>query len=84
MFEDRFARARPRWEDAGALVAADVRPYEKMKLRLLNGAHSAIAYVGQLRGRRTVSDAMADPLIDAFVRGLMTRDLLATVDAPAG
>lgn len=84
VFEDRFAGARPRWEDAGALVATDVRPYEKMKLRLLNGAHSAIAYVGQLRGRHTVSDAMADPLIDAFVRGLMARDLLATVDVPAG
>lgn len=84
VFEDSFAGARPRWEEAGALVATDVRPYEKMKLRLLNGSHSAIAYVGQLRARRTVSDAMADPLIDAFVRGVMTRDLLATVDVPAG
>ncbi|AHE36012.1 mannitol dehydrogenase [Burkholderia pseudomallei] len=84
VFEDRFAGARPRWEDAGALVAADVRPYEKMKLRLLNGSHSAIAYAGQLRGRRTVSDAMADPLIDALARGVMTRELLATLDVPAG
>lgn len=84
VIEDRFAGARPRWEDAGALVTADVRPYETMKLRLLNGSHSAIAYAGQLRGRPTVSDAMADPLIAQFIDGLMTQDLLATVDAPSG
>ncbi|RQS61206.1 mannitol dehydrogenase family protein [Burkholderia sp. Bp8963] len=82
--EDRFAGPRPRWEDAGALVATDVRPYETMKLRLLNGSHSAIAYAGQLRGRSTVSDAMADPLIAAFVDGVMTHDLLATVAVPSG
>jgi fructuronate reductase len=55
-----------------------------MKLRLLNGTHSAIAYLGQLRGLATVSDAMADPLLAAFARGVMTQDLLATVSVPAG
>lgn len=82
--EDRFAGPRPRWEEAGALVTNDVRPYETMKLRLLNGSHSAIAYLGQLRGRPTVADAMADPLIATFVDGVMTRDLLATIDVPRG
>ncbi len=80
--EDRFAGPRPCWEDAGALVTADIRPYERMKLRLLNGSHSALAYTGQLRGRATVSDAMADPLIAAFIDGVMTQDLLATIDVP--
>ncbi|WP_423762214.1 mannitol dehydrogenase family protein [Burkholderia sp. NLJ2] len=84
VIEDRFAGPRPRWEDAGARLVADVRPYETMKLRLLNGSHSAIAYAGQLRGRATVSDAMADPAIAAFVDGVMTHDLLATVDVPPG
>ncbi|KVL30155.1 mannitol dehydrogenase family protein [Burkholderia sp. MSMB1835] len=84
VIEDRFAGPRPRWEDAGAYVVADVRPYETMKLRLLNGSHSAIAYAAQLRGRATVSDAMADPAIAALVDGVMTRDLLATVDVPSG
>ena len=55
-----------------------------MKLRLLNGTHSAIAYIGQLRGRRTVSDAMADPLVGPFARSLMKEDLRATVVAPSG
>ncbi|KML56544.1 mannitol dehydrogenase [Burkholderia cepacia] len=84
VIEDRFAGPRPRWEDAGARVVADVQPYETMKLRLLNGSHSAIAYAGQLRGHATVSDAMADPAIAAFVDGVMTHDLLATVDVPSG
>lgn len=84
VLEDRFAGPRPNWEDAGAQVTNDVRPYETMKLRLLNGSHSAIAYAGQLRGCSTVSDAMADPLIAAFVEGVMTRDALATLTVPAG
>jgi fructuronate reductase len=84
VIEDRFSGPRPAWEDAGALLTHDVHPYEAMKLRLLNGSHSAIAYVGQLRGRETVSDAMADPAMAAFVRALMTEDLLATVTVPTG
>ena len=84
VIEDRFAGSRPAWEDAGALLTADVRPYQAMKLRLLNGTHSAIAYVGQLRGLETVSDAMADPLVGGFARRLMLEDLRATVAAPAG
>ncbi|PXW24974.1 mannitol dehydrogenase family protein [Paraburkholderia caballeronis] len=84
VIEDRFSGPRPAWEDAGALVTHDVHPYEAMKLRLLNGSHSAIAYVGQLRGRATVSDAMADPALAAFVERVMTEDLLPTVTVPAG
>ncbi|WP_133650648.1 mannitol dehydrogenase family protein [Paraburkholderia flava] len=84
VIEDRFSGPRPAWEDAGALITSDVHPYEAMKLRLLNGTHSAIAYLGQLRGRETVSDAMADPAMAAFVQRVMTDDLLATVEVPRG
>lgn len=84
VIEDRFAGPRPAWEDAGALLTDDVRPYQAMKLRLLNGTHSAIAYAGQLRGLDSVSDAMADPLVGGFARRLMLEDLRATVVAPAG
>ncbi|MEO5738921.1 MAG: mannitol dehydrogenase family protein [Variovorax sp.] len=84
VIEDRFAGPRPAWEDAGALLTADVRPYQAMKLRLLNGTHSAIAYAGQLCGLESVSDAMADPLVGPFARRLMLEDLRATVAAPAG
>jgi fructuronate reductase len=84
VIEDRFSGPRPAWESGGALLTADVRPYQTMKLRLLNGSHSAIAYLGQLRGLETVADAMADPAMAAFVRGIMTQDLLAAVTVPAG
>ncbi|WP_245909532.1 mannitol dehydrogenase family protein [Sphaerotilus hippei] len=84
VIEDRFAGPRPAWERAGALLTGDVRPFQAMKLRLLNGSHSAIAYLGQLRGRETVAEAMADPLIRTAVRGLMFNDLLPSVTVPAG
>jgi len=84
VIEDRFAGARPAWERGGALLVDDVRPYQAMKLRLLNGTHSAIAYLGQLRDLETVSDAMRDPLVGPFARQLMTQDLRSTIAAPGG
>ena len=68
VIEDNFPAGRPAWELEGAELVADVRPYELMKLRLLNGSHSCIAYLGYLAGHKTVSDAMADPVFFSFVR----------------
>lgn len=48
VIEDKFCAGRPEWECAGALFVDDVTPYENMKLRMLNGAHSMLAYSGQL------------------------------------
>jgi fructuronate reductase len=56
-----FPAGRPRWEDAGALFVDDIEPYENRKLWLLNGAHSILAYAGQLRGHATVAEALGDP-----------------------
>lgn len=56
-----FPAGRPKWEDAGALFVEDIEPYENRKLWLLNGAHSLLAYAGQLRGHTTVAEALADP-----------------------
>jgi fructuronate reductase len=68
---EAFEGPRPAWEAAGALFVADVRPFEHLKLRLLNGCHSAIAYLGQLAGWSHVHEAMADPALAAFVNRLM-------------
>ncbi len=84
VIEDRFAGPRPAWDVAGALFTDDVRPFQAMKLRLLNGSHSAIAYLGQLRGRATVAEAMADASIRRAVEGLMFDELMRTVQVPAG
>jgi fructuronate reductase len=71
VIEDNFASGRPRWEDAGAELVDNVEPYELMKLRLLNGAHSSLAYLGYLAGYETVSDVLANADFERFVRGLM-------------
>ncbi|MDP9997176.1 MULTISPECIES: mannitol dehydrogenase family protein [Pseudarthrobacter] len=56
-----FPAGRPRWEDAGAVFVDHIEPFENRKLWLLNGAHSLLAYAGQLRGHTTVAEALADP-----------------------
>jgi fructuronate reductase len=81
VIEDRFPLGRPAWERTGAELVTDVLPYESMKLRMLNGSHSAIAYLGQLAGWRTVADAIADPTLAAFITGLM-QEAAATLQMP--
>lgn len=68
VIEDHFPTGRPNWEAGGALFVADVAPYENMKLRMLNGAHTMLAYAGFLSGRRFVSDVMADENLAVLVR----------------
>jgi fructuronate reductase len=67
VIEDRFAGPRPAFEGAGVQVVADVAPWETAKLRLLNGAHSAMAYLGGLAGLGFVHEFIGDPLRVAFV-----------------
>jgi fructuronate reductase len=82
--EDHFAAGRPAWERAGAVLTADVAPYEAMKLRLLNGSHSTLAYLGALAGHAHVADAMADPGIAGVVTHLMADDVTPALAVPDG
>jgi len=82
--EDRFVNGRPRWEAAGALMVGDVHAYELMKLRCLNGAHSSLAYLGAVAGIPTVSEAMAEPLLAAFLQKLWTQDVIPTLPPVPG
>lgn len=84
VIEDRFPGGRPAWERVGAELVADVLPYEAMKLRLLNGSHSSLAYLGYLAGHATVSDAISDPPFARFVRGLMDEEVTPTLRVPPG
>jgi fructuronate reductase len=79
VFEDRFAAGRPPWEVAGATPVTDVRSYEELKLRVLNAAHSLVAYVGVLAGHHLVSDAMNDPAINAAVAEFQEHEALVTL-----
>ncbi len=62
------------------MLTDDVIPFENMKLRLLNGTHSSIAYLGYLAGYQTVSETMSDPSFSAFIRYLMDKEISPSVD----
>lgn len=81
---DRFAGPRPRWELGGARFVADVAPFEAAKLRMLNGAHSALAYLGLLAGHAHVHQAIADPSIAATVGRLIRDEAARTLAPPPG
>ncbi|MCV3242919.1 mannitol dehydrogenase family protein [Mesorhizobium sp. ZC-5] len=81
--EDNFTAGRPDWEKFGVTMVEDVRPFEDMKLRLLNGSHSAIAYLGLLLGHATVAEAFADPAIRRFV-GNLWAETIPTLPKGAG
>jgi fructuronate reductase len=81
VIEDRFSSGRPAWDEAGATFVRDVAPFESMKLRMLNGSHSALAYLGYLSGYETVAEAMGNDALASFAEGLMT-DAMPTLDLP--
>jgi fructuronate reductase len=82
VIEDRFPLGRPAWEAGGAVFSSDIAAWERMKLRMLNGAHSALAYLGQLKSLDTVDTAIADPEVAALVEGLW-RETAGTFAAPS-
>ena len=82
--EEHRSRESPDWERAGVTLTDDVSGYERAKLRLLNGAHSALAYVGLLRGHETVAEAMRDVQLKTFVRDLMREDVAPTLPRVRG
>jgi fructuronate reductase len=84
VIEDDFAGDRPAWERAGAQLTKDVAPYETMKLRILNGAHSTLAYTGALKGYATIVETVADESVLAVARNLITEDVIPVLEAPDG
>jgi len=68
VLQDSFAADRPRWESAGAQIVDDVTPYQLIKLRLLNGVHSLLAYHGLAAGCRTVADVLDTPWGETLIR----------------
>jgi fructuronate reductase len=84
IIEDRFAGARPPWDTAGAQWVADVAPFELMKLRLLNGSHSTLSYLGFLMGHEFVWQASADPLLATLVERQMAEEIVPTLVHPPG
>lgn len=79
--EDRLGADAEAFAGAGVTLARNVAPFERAKIRLLNGAHSTLAYVGLGLGYETVAQAMADPALARFVERMMREDIAPTVQA---
>lgn len=79
VIEDDFASGRPAFELADAQMVEEVEPFELMKLRMLNGSHSTMAYLGYLAGYQYVNEAIADPAIRTLIHGLMTEEAMPTL-----
>jgi len=82
--EDFVGGHRPGWEAGGAEFVRDVRPHETMKLRCLNGTHSALAYLGYLAGYETIADTVADPAFAGFCRAIWAEEIIPTLTPPQG
>lgn len=77
--EDNFVSGRPQWERAGVQMVDDVLPWEQMKLRMLNGSHSFLAYLGYLAGFQHISDCMQDSAFRKAAYCLMLNEQAPTL-----
>ncbi|ABP64384.1 Mannitol dehydrogenase, C-terminal domain (plasmid) [Novosphingobium aromaticivorans DSM 12444] len=84
VIEDRFAGPRPGWEAVGAQLVHEVGPYETAKLRMLNGAHSLLAYCGLAAGHACVHEAIADPALRHLAIRLMREEAAPTITPAPG
>jgi fructuronate reductase len=82
--EDVLGDGAPDLASVGVTLTDDVRGFERAKLRLLNGVHSTIAYVGLLKGHETVFEAISDPALATIAEDLMVQDIIPTLTAPRG
>ncbi|MGR5133225.1 fructuronate reductase [Vibrio alfacsensis] len=84
VIEDNFVAGRPDWNVAGAEFVADVVPFEEMKLRMLNGSHSFLAYLGYLGGYAHISDTMTNEDYRQAAFDMMMKAQAPTLNMPEG
>lgn len=84
VIEDKFAGPRPNWEMHGAQITGDVHAFENAKLRMLNGAHSALAYLGLKHRHEFVHQAIADPELATIIDRLMRHEAATSLTPAAG
>ena len=84
VIEDKFSSARPKFELAGIQMVSKVELHEKMKLRCLNGTHSALAYLGYLAGCNTIAECISDDSMLNYTQYLWEREITPTLETPEG
>ena len=82
--EDKFSNGRPEFEKVGVQFVPDVKPYEKMKLRLLNAGHSVLGILGALHGHKTINACMEDKTFVTFLRTFMDKEATPVLDEVKG
>jgi fructuronate reductase len=84
VLENRFAGPVPAWSQVGARLVTDTAPWEQLKLRMLNAAHSILAYLGLRLGHGSIAEAVQDPTLADVCRRLFGEDVLPSLEAPQG
>ncbi len=84
VIEDDFPAGRPAWDAAGAVLTDDALPYERLKLRALNGVHSALAYLGALAGCVTIDESLAVPGMRRMLERFVADDVAPSLTPPPG
>lgn len=84
VLEDDFCADRPELEKVGVQIVSDVRPYELMKLRILNASHQVMSYLGSLHGYRWVHDVCTDPIFLTFLRSYVNNEAIPTLPTVSG
>ena len=84
IIEDKFSSARPNFELAGIQMVSNVELHEKMKLRCLNGTHSALAYLGYLAGFNTIAECVSDDSLLNYIQYLWEKEIIPTLETPEG
>ena len=84
VIENKFSSERPKFELAGIQMVSNVELHEKMKLRCLNGTHSALAYLGYLAGFNTVAECVSHDSIVSYICYLWEKEIVPTLETPEG
>ncbi|WAJ71907.1 mannitol dehydrogenase family protein [Catenovulum adriaticum] len=84
VIEDCLSGEQPRWQEVGVVFSNDVAGYEHTKLRILNGLHSTLAYLGCLTGFDTVYQAISEPLVKDFLLELVDQEISPSINLPKG
>ncbi|MBU2869842.1 mannitol dehydrogenase family protein [Colwellia sp. E2M01] len=80
VIEDNFSNGRPNWDKVGAQLVADVTPFEKMKIRLLNAGHSVLGLLGSIHGYATIDETVSDKDFAEYLRAFMDLEVTPLLD----
>lgn len=84
VIEDLPGVELPPWDEVGATLSRDVHGYEATKLRILNGLHSSLAFIGILAGFETVEAAINEPVISEFLAEMLEDEIVPTLPSVEG